>query len=180
MCGYWCCPGKLSWHFAVLVSVFLVTQLIEKELFSCHLHSGQLCTLETIREMVLSLDKERIYNIPRNNISWNYGCLMFAANKQFAEKALLHFEKQYLETFQDLEISKWPVRYWSKITVSRDISSDIFCIFILKKIRLFLKLSKIYFIFISDYWKNQWMNSWMLPGLYQKLIIHLHRCSCLK
>lgn len=52
-------------------------------------------------------------------------------------KGLLHFEKLYLETFQDLQ---WPMRCWSKITVSRDISSDILCVLILEKNKILKKI----------------------------------------
>lgn len=54
---------------------------------------------------------------------------MFAESKQFAEKTLLHFEKLYLETFQDLQVA-------NEILIQnyslQGYLMDIFCILIKK------------------------------------------------
>lgn len=58
---------------------------------------------------------------------------MFAESKQFAEKTLLHFEKLYLETFQDLQVA-------NEILIQnyslQGYLIDIFCILIKKKLKI--------------------------------------------
>lgn len=128
LCDYWCCPEKPSWPFTILMSGFLVTQLIEEESFSCYLHSGQLCTVETVREMMLSLDKERIYWTIFLGIMAVW-CLLQA--NSFHRKPYCTLKNCI---WRLSKIYKWLKSYWSKITVSRDISLDIFCILNLKNI----------------------------------------------
>lgn len=161
LCDYWCCPGRLSWSFIILMSGFIIMQLIEEESLSYYLHSGQLHTSETLREMVLTLDKERGYWTTFLGIMAVW-CLLKANSLQ---------RKPYCSLKNCIwrlsKIYKWPMGYWSKITISRDSPSDMFFILFWKKK---IKFSKIYL---------EWMSSWVLLGLYHKLIIHINRCRCL-
>lgn len=132
---------QLTFHYPKLRDSLVTQSYWGRELFKCYLHPEQLCIWENVREMVLSLDKDRV--------CWAIVLGIMAAwcvlQNIWQRKPLLQFWEIIFGDFPRFTSGLWGTD--AKLR-SLGISHQRYFVF------LFCE-SKVYFICSSDYWKFQ-------------------------